>query len=245
MTRKLLGSFILLLLLTAGCVKKPNLYISDEVMQEFEPSYFDFDYLSARARIVIEEPNGKTTRGTLNIRAKKDSVIWFSVTPGLGIEALRGIITEDKIRIKDRINGQDINMSYLEFEERFGLNLSLSLFQNLLYANIPEEFSYRDRLIRIGQYFELTQTRSNIRYHSRVSTKHGKVVELTSNSMEEKGALLANYPSFQDVDSQPFPNALLFKISFSVDGEMQNSIIHIDVSNVTVTDTPITFPFQF
>jgi len=245
MTRILLGSFILLLLLIVGCAKKPNLYISDEIMQEFKPSNFDFDYLSARARIVIEEPNGKTTRGTLNLRAKKDSVIWFSVTPGLGIEALRGIITKDKIRIKDRINGQDINMSFIEFEHRFGLNLSLTLFQNLLFANIPEEFSYRDRLIRIGQFFELTQTRSSIRYHSRISTKHGKVEELTSNSMEDKGALLASYPSFQDVNNQPFPNASLFKISFSIDGEIQNSIIHIDLSNVNVTDTPITFPFQF
>ncbi|AFL82778.1 hypothetical protein Belba_0107 [Belliella baltica DSM 15883] len=245
MTRILLGSFILLFLLASGCAKKPNLYISDEVMQEFEPAYFNFSYMNARARIVIEEPSGKTTRGTLNLRAKRDSVIWFSVTPGLGIEALRGIITKDKIRIKDRINGQDINMSYVEFENRFGLNLSLSLFQNLLYANVPEEFSYRDRLIRIGQFFELTQTRENIRYHSKVSTKHGKVEELTSNSMDEKGALLANYASFQDVNNQPFPNASLYKISFSIDGEMQNSIIHIDLSNISVSDTPITFPFQF
>jgi hypothetical protein len=245
MTKIFLGSFILLLLLTAGCAKKPNLYISDEVMQEFEPSYFDFDYLSARARIVIEEPDGKTTRGSLNLRAKKDSLIWFSVTPGLGIEALRGIITKDKIRIKDRINGQNINMSYIEFENKFGLKLSLTLFQNLLYANVPEEFSYRDRLIRIGQFFELTQTRSSIRYHSRISTKHGKVEELTSSSMEDKGALLASYPTFKDVNNQPFPNASLFKISFLIDGEMQNSIIHLDFSNVTVANTPITFPFQF
>mgnify|MGYP006186017979 CR=1 FL=1 len=136
-------------------------------------------------------------------------------------------------------------MSYVEFENRFGLNLSLSLFQNLLYANIPEEFSYRDRLIRIGQFFELTQTRENIRYHSKVSTKHGKVEELTSNSMDEKGALLASYASYQDVNNQPFPNASLYKISFSIDGEMQNSIIHIDLSNISVSDTPITFPFQF
>ncbi|MCH7415135.1 DUF4292 domain-containing protein [Belliella sp. R4-6] len=245
MNRVFLGSFLLLLLVASGCAKKPNLYVSDEVMQEFEPAYFDFDYLNARARIVIEDQNGKTTRGTMNIRAKKDSVIWFSVTPGLGIEALRGIVTADKIRVKDRINGEDVNMSYVEFEDRFGLSLSLSIFQNLLYANIPHEFSYRDRLLRIGKYFELTQTRGIIRYHSKVGTTHGKVEELSVTSMDDKGALLANYPTFQDVNEQPFPNASLFKASFYIDGKVQNSIIHIDFSSISVTDTPISFPFQF
>ncbi|MFD2037635.1 DUF4292 domain-containing protein [Belliella marina] len=245
MNRVLLGSFALLIFIATGCAKKPNLYVSDEVMQEFEPAYFDFNYLNAKARIVIEDQNGKTTRGTLNIRAKKDSVIWFSVTPGLGIEALRGIITTDKIRVKDRINGQDVNLGYEEFEDRFGLKLSLPLFQNLIYANIPQEFSYRDRLLRIGKYFELTQTRDKIRYHSRVGTTHGKVEELTVTSMDDKGALLANYPSFKDINNQPFPNAALLKISFNIDGETQNSIIHIDISTISVTDTPISFPFQF
>ncbi|MCH7399094.1 DUF4292 domain-containing protein [Belliella sp. DSM 107340] len=245
MNRVFLGSFLLLLLVASGCAKKPNLYVSDEVMQEFEPAYFDFNYLSAKARIVIEDQNGKTTRGSLNIRAKKDSVIWFSVTPGLGIEALRGMITADKIRVKDRINGEDVNMSYAEFEDRFGLNLSLSIFQNLLYANIPQEFSYRDRLLRIGKFFELTQTRGIIRYHTKIGTTHGKVEELSVTSMDDKGALLANYPTFQDVNTQPFPNASLFKTSFYIDGQIQNSIIHIDISSISVTDTPISFPFQF
>lgn len=245
MTRIIAVVCILVLMLTTGCAKKPNLYVSDGIMQEFEPAYFDFTYLNARARIVIEEPNGKTTKGTLNIRAKKDSLIWFSVTPGLGIEALRGVITEDKIRIKDRINGQNINMSYLEFEEKYGLSLSLNLFQNLLYANIPEEFVFKDRLIRIGQHFELTQTRSSIRYHSRVNTKHGKVEDLSSNSMQDKGALLVNYRSFQEINKQPFPNELLLKISFFIDGKIQNSIIHVNILNVTIPDTAITFPFQF
>ncbi|MFN3803096.1 DUF4292 domain-containing protein [Belliella pelovolcani] len=245
MTNKFLGTALLFAILLSGCAKKPNLYTSDEVMQEFTPAYFDFNYLSARARIVIEEPNGKTTRGTLNLRAKKDSVIWFSVTPGLGIEALRGIITADKIRIKDRINGQDINMSYLEFEDRFGLKLSLQLFENLIYANIPEEFSYRDRLIRIGRAFELTQVRDGVRYHSRVSTTIGKVEELTSNSLDNKGALLASFPLFEDIDGQPFPSKALLKISFNLDGEMQSSIIHIEMSRIETSDEPISFPFQY
>lgn len=239
------GILILFILLLLGCAKKPNLYTSDEIMQEFSPNYFDFNYLSARGRIVLEEANGKITKGTVNLRAQKDSVIWFSMTPGLGLEAMRGIITTDKIRIKDRLNGDDVNMSFEEIKDRSGLQLSLQLLQNILYANVPEEFSYRDRLIRVGRYFELTQAREGFRFHSRVNTSHGKVSELTSNALDNSGALLASYPTFENVNNQPFPNKMLLKITFNSDEGAQVVIIHLDLTRIEYQDEPLSFPFQF
>lgn len=233
------------ILMLTGCAKKPNLYTSNEIMQEFSPSYFEFNYLSAKGRIVLEEANGKITKGTLNLRAKNDSTIWFSITPGLGLEAMRGIITTDKIRIKDRINGDDINFSFVEIENRFNLNLSFTLLQNLLYANVPDEFSYRDRLLRIGKYFELTQVRNGFRFHSRVNTRHGKVEELSSNSLDNRGALLSSYPTFEDVNGQPFPKELLLKITYNTHEGIQNAIIHLDFSRIDYLNEPLSFPFQF
>ncbi|RZS96149.1 DUF4292 domain-containing protein [Cecembia calidifontis] len=236
---------LVFLALVTGCAKKPNLYTSDEIMQEFEPVYLDFDYLSARGRIVIEEASGKTTRGTINFRAKKDSIIWFSVTPGLGLEAFRGAITKDKLRIKDRLNGEDINMSFVEVEDRFDLKLSLDLLQNIIYANPPHEFSYRDRLIRVGQYFELTQVRDGVRYHSRVSTRFGKVQELSSASMSDKGSLLASYPTFEDVEGQPFPNKMLLRLSYNTAEGIQTALINLELTKIEFSRTSLTFPFQF
>lgn len=245
MIKKFFGAMIVIAFVFGGCAKRPNLYTSDEVMQEFDPSYLDFNYLSARGRIVIEEANGKTTRGTINFRAKKDSIIWFSVTPGLGLEAFRGVITRDKVRLKDRLNGEDINMSFTEITDRYDLKLSLELLQNLMYANVPNEFSYRDRLIRVGQYFELTQARDGIRYHSRVSTRHGKVEELTSTSMLDKGGLLANYPVFEDVEGQPFPNKMLLKLTYNSPEGIQVAIVNLEMTKVEFSPYPINFPFQF
>lgn len=234
-----------LVLVFFSCAKKPNLYTSDEIMQEFEGIYFDFTYLSSRGRIVLEESNGKVTKGTINFRAKKDSVIWFSVTPGLGLEALRGIVTKDYIRIKDRLNGEDVNMSFAELKDRFDLTLSFDLIQNLAYANVPHEFSYRDRLIRIGSSFDLTQVREGVRYHSKISTSHGKVTELSSNPLNEKGGLTASYLTFEDVDGQPFPNNMLFKLMLREGADAQNTIVYLEISRIERSDNSLTFPFQF
>lgn len=245
MINRFLGVAVLIVFLLGGCAKKPNLYTSDEIMQEFSPNLLDFEYLTARGRIVIEEANGKTTKGTINLRVKNDSIIWFSVTPGLGLEAFRGAITKDKFRIKDRLNGEDINMNYVEVMDRFDLNLSLELFQNLIFANVPHDFSFRDRLIRIGQYFELTQARDNVRYHSRVSTRHGKVMELNTTSMEDKGSMLVSYPTFEDVDNQPFPNKMLMRVSFNTPDGVQTAIINLEMTRIELVDSPLSFPFQF
>ncbi|EKB48790.1 DUF4292 domain-containing protein [Cecembia lonarensis] len=245
MTKTFFGALLIFAFVLGGCAKRPNLYTSDEIMQEFDPAYLDFGYLSARGRVVIEEANGKITRGTINLRAKKDSIIWFSITPGLGLEAFRGVITKEKIRVKDRLNGEDINMSFVEIEDRFDLRLSLELLQNVIYANVPHEFSYRDRLIRVGQYFELTQARDGIRYHSRVSTLHGKVQELSSTSMSDRGGLLANYPVFEDLEGQPFPNKMLLKLSYNSPEGVQAAIVNLEMIKVEFSPTSLNFPFQF
>ncbi|MCH6233184.1 DUF4292 domain-containing protein [Cognataquiflexum rubidum] len=229
----------------AGCAKKPILYTSDEIMEEFSPTIFEFEYISAKGRIVLEEANGKVTKGTISLRAKKDSVVWFSITPGLGVEAIRGMVTEEKMRIKDRINGEDINISFVEMFDRYGLKLDLPLMQNLIFANVPQEFSYRDRLLRAGKYFELTQIRDGVRYHSRVSTTHGKVVELTSNTLDDKGSFMASYPTFEEVNGQPFPNKMLLKLSFNSPEGVQNAIIHLEFSRIDYLNEAVSFPFHF
>lgn len=229
----------------AGCAKKPILYTSDEIMEEFSPTIFEFEYISAKGRIVLEEANGKVTKGTISLRAKKDSVVWFSITPGLGVEAIRGMVTEEKMRIKDRINGEDINISFVEMFDRYGLKLDLTLMQNLLFANVPQEYSYRDRLLRAGKYFELTQIREGVRYHSRVSTTHGKVVELTSNTLDDKGSFMASYPTFEEVNGQPFPNKMLIKLSFNSPEGVQNAIIHLEFSRIDYLTEAVSFPFHF
>ncbi|GAB3652586.1 hypothetical protein GCM10028791_22150 [Echinicola sediminis] len=240
-------TFLMALVLLAGCAKRPNLYSSEDMMKEFTPSYFDFDYLSAKARVVLEEKNGKTTRGTLNLRAKKDSIIWFSLSPGLGIEAARGVITAEEIKIKDRINGQDIDLTYDQFQNTYGLKLSLDLFQNVLFANIPNAVSFRDRLVRVGKTFELTQRRDGITYESVVGAQHGKVQELNTSSRFHKGKLSAVYPEFEVLEEQPFAYKILINMMIEQESsnQPQSTLVNLEINKVDLSNSPLSFPYNF
>ncbi len=245
MNRLFAGVLTGLVLLLAGCAKKVVLYEGDGQMEEFQPVEASYDYLSAKAKIVIEEESGKITRGTLSVRAKKDSVLWFTMSPGMGMEAIRGLFTQDRIQIRDRVGQDDINLTYAEFQQFYGLKLSLDLFQNVLWANVPFAFDYQDRLLRVGKKFELTQVRDNVRYFSKVETTHGKVSELVSNSLDDRGSVLASFPKFQDVSSQPFPVEVLFKLAYQLPEGSQNTIIHIEWTSIEPNSEALSFPFRF
>jgi hypothetical protein len=246
MNNRFFVAFLLIAIFAAGCSKKTVLYSSDEIMDDFEPTYFDYNYLSSRSRISLEEHNGRTTKGTLNIRAKKDSIIWFSLSPGLGIEAARGVVTTEDIKIKDRINGKDIDMTFDQFEESYGIKLSLDLFQNVLFGNLPHELSYRDRLIRVGRTFELYQQRENVRYKSVIGTEHGKVMSLETVSEQNDGELIASYPDFSEVANQPYAHRILITMILNLPNKPKSkTLVNLEVNKVDLTDEPLTFPYNF
>ncbi|HLT08036.1 MAG TPA: DUF4292 domain-containing protein [Cyclobacteriaceae bacterium] len=246
MNKRFLLVFFLFAIFASSCSKKAVLYSSDAVMEEFEPTYFDYNYLSSRSRISLEEHNGRTTKGTLNVRAKKDSIIWFSLSPGLGIEAARGVLTNEAIKIKDRVNGKDIDMTYDQFEESYGIKLTLDLFQNILFGNLPHELSYRDRLIRVGRTFELYQQRENVRYKSVIGTEHGKVTSLETVSEQHDGELVATYPDFSEVNNQPFAHRILIKMILNLPNKPKSkTLVNLEVNKVDLTDEPLTFPYNF
>lgn len=240
-----LGLVLIGVTLLHACSKRVIPFESNERMKEFSPEYADFDYLSARAKVVIEEGSGKITRGTLNLRAKKDSLLWFTISPGLGMEAVRGLISEENIKIKDRIGNEDIDMSFEEFKSIYGLNLSLDLFQNILWANPPFRFDYRDRLVKVGKVYELTQVRDQVRYFSKVGISESKVTELVSNSLDDRGSLLASFASFQNIDDMPFPAETLYKLIYQTAEGSQNTIIHVKWISIDRKSTPLSFPFRY
>lgn len=244
---KFFAYFLLLvgLIFLNACAKKTIPYSSNSRMEGFNPSYPQYQYLTARAKVVIEEESGKITRGTLNLRSKKDSVLWFSISPGLGMEAVRGLITQEKIQIKDRIGNEDVDLTFEEFKNYYGLDLSLDLFQNILWANPPFVFDYSDRLVKVKSSYELTQVRNQVRYFSKIGTENAKVTELASNSLDDRGSLLASFADYQDVEEQPFPSETLYQFVYQLGKEKQNTIVHLNWTGITLQSESLNFPFRF
>jgi hypothetical protein len=69
------------------------------------------------------------------VRIKKDSAIWASISPALGIEAARAIITRDSVVLIDRINHKYIAGNYSYLNKLLNTELDYDMIEDLLVGN--------------------------------------------------------------------------------------------------------------
>jgi hypothetical protein len=103
-----------------------------------ERNYFTYDWFSAHAKITVINDEGRTEFGA-NLKAKKDSAIWVSIVPALGIEVARVLMTKDSVRVIDRINKKYTSYGYGVLENYTALPVNLETMEDIL-AGIPIYF---------------------------------------------------------------------------------------------------------
>lgn len=97
---------------------------------------------------------GSSLSFNANIRLRQDSILWASITPGLGIEAVRVVLTTDSLKLLNRLNSKYFLGDYQFMERMLGVGLNFKDIQSLLlgnyfeYQNRPYKKSYLDQ----GQY---------------------------------------------------------------------------------------------
>lgn len=95
----------------------------------------DYNSFSGKIDLDYEESDGKKLNVNAQVRIKRDSVIWLSLTAIFGIEGVRACITPDSVKL---MNKQDKTylvrpISYLQ--ELTSLPLDLRSLQDLLVGN--------------------------------------------------------------------------------------------------------------
>ncbi len=101
-------------------------------------NYFIYDWFSAHAKITVINSEGRTEFGA-TIKAKKDSAIWISISPGFGIEVARVMMTKDSVRVIDRLNKKYYSSDYSVLKEYTSLPITIETMENIL-AGIPIYF---------------------------------------------------------------------------------------------------------
>ncbi len=104
--------FFVAILLVSSCrstrsaLKRPlKEYGFDYLYKKMLENQVDFSYLSAKFNVVYYQGKKKTDlRG--QFRIKKDSLTWISLSPALGIEAARILLSNDSVKFINRLNKQ-------------------------------------------------------------------------------------------------------------------------------------------
>jgi hypothetical protein len=120
-----------------------------ELMDKLDQHSFKSDWISAKAS-VSTKGNGNETSFTINMRARKDSVLWISITPLLGIEVARVLVTPDSVKVMDRIHSTYQVNSFEAINKILQLRVNFEIVQSLLWGNF---FAYKKNENRFNSVY--------------------------------------------------------------------------------------------
>ena len=111
---------------------------------------------------------GRTGTFALNVRLAKDSVIWMSISPALGVEAARILLTPDSVQVLSKLPGARFVFqgNYTMLEKAIQAPVSFALVQDLIVGQplmLDREVDTYVSKVQDQQYVLLTKTDRNVR----------------------------------------------------------------------------------
>lgn len=215
---------------TRSVIKEPiKEYGADYLFDKLKENELKFEWFSAKFNLdLIIDKKKNSFRGQLRMR--KDSAIWVSFSPALGIEMARLLITEDSVKFINRINKTYFAGDYRVVNNFLGTNVDYDILQSIILGN--DLTYYENGKFRATydskEYHLVTAGRSKLKKYIRneedasriyiqniyLNPETFKITNMKVKEIEgENRKLDATYSNFQNLGEQLFPHTILFDIS--------------------------------
>lgn len=137
MNRLIIAAFVCTSLLT-GC-KTQQLLTREKLpykgknflTEKIEQNQFVYERLAWKADVDIDQ-DGNKSGFKINARLVKDTAIWMSISPALGIEVARVLLTPDSVMLTNKLDKTYFLGTYEYLSNKFGVDLSFEIVQNAL-----------------------------------------------------------------------------------------------------------------
>ena len=172
----------------------------------------------------------KKTEFKGQIRMEKDSIIWLSFSPALGIEVARLVITNDSIKFLNRLEKTYFIGDY-EFVNKFlETNIDFDILQSFIIGN---DFQFYEKTkfrasIDAGEYRLNTLERIKLKKYVKANEYNPKVyiqtIWLNADNFKisrinikeikkENKKLHAFYSDFKEIEKQLFPYSIKYELT--------------------------------
>lgn len=205
----------------------------------------DFNYLVAKSKFSFKSRSQNIDNANVNIRIKKDSIIWLSVT-GVGFEVARGIITPDSIIFLDKFHKELHSYDYQKLRSQFNFDLNFRLIQSIIIGNLPIPRETNQKFRKEKDYLLLRQNEGRIAIDNYVGEKTRKLKRLQAVEQPSKNSLTLDYEDFKDLNNYlfPFTSLITLDVKSQKDQQYYQTVIRIKHNKVDLTDSNPGFPFS-
>lgn len=239
-----------LFLALAACSKKTVSTSTAPIPDELTIQDLEFDYLTSSSKIRYRDEK-QNVSATANIRIKKDSAIWVSITPGFGIEAARALITRDSLAFINRLDKEYQAYSFRELSDKFNFDLSYDLLQAVLVGDMPRPLTSEDQVNQRAAYFVVQQAEDNLVIDNFINARLMKVERVAvvdetkrADRRRNKNTLNLQYEDFEQVGDQLLPFQNKVSLDYRSQGKKRRTQIDIQHKKANLVDEALRFPFS-
>lgn len=210
-----------------------------KLLSEMLENDIDFQYFSSKAKVSFDD--GKANMSSpINIKIEKGNQVWTSITPILGIEAVRAKITSDSVFVVNRLQ-KEYSLSSFDFlNQQFGVALNYLVLENLIMGDIPIKDLKNVKLKESKDNFLLTQ---NINEYQATIEVDKTLNRMTKFSLTDtkNNKIEAIYSDFTLLNNQHFAQTITITILQENNSKIDAVLNHKKISSET---EPLSFPFN-
>ncbi len=202
----------------------------------------DFKYLKAKAKVSYKSAKDNQSF-TVDIRMRKDSLIWMNVS-AFGITVATALFNDSLVKLSDKYHGEYKEYSYSSFAEKFNFNVNYDILQALVVGNRPFKKN-KSRVTRSNEYYLLKQQENKVLIDNYIGeNKKLKKILLTQEDTSNK--LTLDFDDFTTLNQFLFPQSSLITLDYQSkeDQKMYQTLVNIKHTKVELLDTPLEFPFR-
>jgi hypothetical protein len=220
-------------------------------------NYIDYEIINLKGNVKLNYGD-KNYNLKANIRIKHDSIIWINLNHSTGISVARIILTNDSIKVLDRINKVYYSGDYLSLTKKYRLDFSFKTFQSIFTneffdftkvkkkeEKVFEDFkSFVDSNFYKIQNFTPKKLKKQIKKNNTdnflkeqfyILPENYKIKEIKIEDINESRKLHINYSEFTSVNNQNDTTQLLpKKIEVMVKNDKQSSDFTISYNKIRI-----------
>lgn len=231
------------LLIFSACTKK--LAVFSTKSDQLNLNNLDYENLSLKSRIKYKDEN-RDLKATANIRVRKDSVIWFSLTPGLGIEAARGIVTKDSIVILDKIHKEYQVLKVADLSNKYHFDFDLKLIESIIIGNLIWPILEKDEINKEDGFFKVRKSEGDLTVMNYIGSNSMKLEKVQAISDTSRNALNIDYIDFLKVDNKVVPSEINMLINYRSKRNKAKKVSKVQIkhSKISINKEDLNFAFS-
>jgi len=230
-----------------------------DLLEKLEKNSFKPEYLSAKASVDMQQGESETSFN-ITMRCKKDRIIWVSISPLLGIEVARILITPDSVKFIDRLHGKYQASSFESINELLQLKVNFEIVQAILLGNFfaykKNENKFNSVYVEDKYYILSSLNKRKLRRSLEDKDPNKAVIQdvfiddstfrITRMQVEDQKiikTLVTNYSDFRLTNAGVFPYKSLTKVT--ADKNIEITLEYSKLNAGEPQDFPFTIPSNY